>query len=316
MDWATTAFVFPGQGSQSVGMGRDLAAAHPIAADTFREADDILNRPLSQLMFEGEEAALAQTINTQPAMFVHSMALLRALHAQMPCAIPAMVAGHSLGEVTAITASGGLTFTDGMRLVHQRAALMQQAGERASGGMAAILNLEKPTLQAICEAASAETGQIVVIANDNCPGQIVISGHETALVVAMERAKAAGAKRALRLNVSTANHSPLMQPAEDAFAQVVAVTSFHDGSVPVYANLTGQAIQTAAAFQDELSRQLTRPVLWADAIRQMIADGAQTFVEVGNKDVLSGLIRRINPDVVILRISDAATLDAFLTQAS
>ncbi|MFQ3645760.1 MAG: ACP S-malonyltransferase [Anaerolineae bacterium] len=316
MDWATTAFVFPGQGSQSVGMGRDLAAAHRIAADTFREADDILNRPLSELMFEGEEAALAQTINTQPAMFVHSMALLRVLQREHPNAQPAMVAGHSLGEVTAITASGGLTFADGLRLVQQRATLMQQAGERASGGMAAILNLEKPTLQAICEAASAETGQIVVIANDNCPGQIVISGHESALTVAMERAKAAGAKRALRLNVSTANHSPLMQPAEDAFAQVVAATTFHDGSIPVYANLTSQAIQTAAAFQDELSRQLTRPVLWADAIRQMIADGAQTFVEVGNKDVLSGLIRRINPDVVILRISDVATLDAFLTQAS
>ncbi len=315
MDWTKTAFVFPGQGSQSVGMGRDLAAAYPIAAQTFQEADEVLKVALSRLMFEGDEATLAQTINTQPAMFVHSMALLRVLHSQQPEAAPAMLAGHSLGEVTAIAASGGLSFEDGLRLVQQRATLMQQAGERARGGMAAILNLEKSALQAVCEAASAETGATVVIANDNCPGQIVISGHEIALTAAMERAKAAGAKRALKLNVSTANHSPLMQPAEEAFAQVVAATPFHDGRTPVYANLTAQPIQTADAFRDELSRQLTRPVLWTDTIRQMIADGTEIFVEVGNKDVLSGLIRRINPAVAILRISDVATLDAFLTQA-
>lgn len=314
MDWATTAFVFPGQGSQSVGMGRDLVAAYPLAAETFQEADTIVGRPLSRLMLDGDEATLAQTVNTQPAMYVHSLALLRVLQSLHPAAQPAMVAGHSLGELTAITASGGLTFSEGLRLVQRRAELMQQAGEQASGGMAAILNLDTATLQAICEAVSVETGEVVVIANDNCPGQIVISGHETALALAMERAKAAGAKRALRLNVSTANHSPLMQPAEEAFAQTVFNTPFHDGRVPVYANLTAQPIQTAQAFRDELSRQLTRPVLWTDTIRQMIADGATTFVEIGNKDVLSGLIRRIDPNVAILRISDAATMDAFLAQ--
>jgi [acyl-carrier-protein] S-malonyltransferase len=314
MEWAATAFVFPGQGSQSVGMGRDLAEAYPLAKQTFEEADSILNTPLSRLMFEGDEATLGQTINTQPAMFVHSMTLLRVLQSQHPQAVPTMLAGHSLGEITAITASGGLTFEDGLRLVQQRAALMQQAGQSAAGGMAAILNLDKPTLQAVCEVASAETGQIVVIANDNCPGQIVISGHEIALNAAMERAKAAGAKRAVRLNVSTANHSPLMQPAESAFARVVAETPFQDGNIPVYANLTGHRIQTAAEFQHELSHQLTRPVLWTDTIRQMIADGVTTFVEVGNRDVLSGLIRRIDPNVAIHRISDVATLQAFTAE--
>lgn len=314
MDWDTTAFVFPGQGSQSVGMGRDLAAVYPLAAETFQEADEILGRSLSQLMFDGDEATLAQTVNTQPAMYAHSLALLRVLHALHPTAQPAMVAGHSLGELTAITASSGLTFREGLRLVQQRAELMQQAGKQANGGMAAILNLDLATLQAICEAVSVETGAVVVIANDNCPGQVVISGHEAALTLAMERARAAGAKRALRLNVSTANHSPLMQPAEAAFAQAVASTTFHDGRIPVYANLTGRPIQAAQAFREELSRQLTRPVLWTDTIRRMIADGARTFVEIGNKDVLSGLIRRIAPEVTILRISDPATLDAFLAQ--
>ncbi len=314
MEWARTAFVFPGQGSQSVGMGRDLAEAYPLAKQTFEEADSILGMSLSQLMFEGDEATLGQTINTQPALFVHSMTLLRVLQSQHPQATPAMLAGHSLGEVTAITASGGLTFEDGLRLVQRRAALMRQAGKAAAGGMAAILNLDKSTLQAICEAVSAETGQVVVIANDNCPGQIVISGTDAALSAAMERAKAAGAKRALRLNVSTANHSPLMQSAESAFADVVAETPFQDGYIPVYANLTARRIQTAAEFRHELSHQLTRPVLWTDTIRQMIADGATTFVEVGNRDVLSGLIRRIDPNAAIYRISDVATLQAFTAE--
>jgi [acyl-carrier-protein] S-malonyltransferase len=308
------AFVFPGQGSQSVGMGKDLAAAFPAAAQTFAEADDILGYSLSAMMFDGDEAELAQTIHTQPAMFVSSAALLRALAAEGYTTAPAAVAGHSLGELTAVHAAGALAFGDGVRLVRERARLMQQAGEQASGGMAAILNLGTDALAELCEQASKATGKTVVIANDNCPGQIVISGHTEALEAAMELAKAAGARRALRLNVSTANHSPLMQPAEAAFARVVAATPLGDAALPIYANLTAQPIQAAADIQHELSQQLTRRVRWTETIQNMIAAGIQHFVEIGNKDVLSGLIRRVDSSVAVSRISDAATLQEFLSR--
>jgi [acyl-carrier-protein] S-malonyltransferase len=314
VNWATTAFVFPGQGSQSVGMGKELAAAFPIAAQTFQEGDAILETALSSLMFEGGEAVLAQTIHTQPAMYINSVALLRVMQQQDPMARPSMVAGHSLGEVTAVTASGALPFSEGVALVKQRARLMQLAGEESKGGMAAILNLAADELASVCAQASYQTGKTVVLANDNSPGQIVISGDEEALELAMELAKQAGARRALRLNVSTANHSPLMKSAEDAFLYYVEHAEMTDGSIPVYANLTAQPIQLADDIQEELSQQLTRQVRWTETIQNMVAAGAQTFVEIGNKDVLSGLIKRIDANVTTLKVSDVASLEAFLSQ--
>lgn len=313
MDWTTTAFVFPGQGSQSVGMGRDLAAAYPLAAHMAEQADNLLEMPLSARMFDGDEATLAQTIYTQPAMFVSSLMMLRVLQSLAPQAVPAMVAGHSLGELSAVVASGALTFEDGLSLVKQRARLMQLAGEQSQGGMAAILNLPFATLADVCQQASDQSGQAVVIANDNCPGQIVISGDEAALTLAMELAKAAGAKRALRLNVSTANHSPLMQPAEEAFSYYVKYVTLQAATLPVYANLSASPIQSPDDIRSELSRQLTRTVRWTESIQAMIAAGARTFVEIGNKEVLSGLIRRISSEVTLRHISDVTTLEAFLS---
>jgi [acyl-carrier-protein] S-malonyltransferase len=312
MNGTTTAFVFPGQGSQHVGMGKDFAQAYPIARDTYQEADDIMGFALSALMFDGDEAELAQTVNTQPAMYVNSVAILRVLQSLKPSAVPFAVAGHSLGELTAVTASGALAFADGVALVRARARLMQRAGEASPGGMAAILNLPADVLEGVCEQARIATGKPVVIANDNCPGQIVISGDNDALEHAMTLAKEAGAKRALRLNVSTANHSPLMASAEAAFAEKVASTPFSAPNVPIYANLTAQPLHDVDGIRHELAQQLTRPVRWTTTIQNMRADGVQTFVEIGAKDVLSGLIKRTDANATLYVINSIATLEAYL----
>lgn len=312
MNGITTAFVFPGQGSQHIGMGKDFAQAYPIARETYQEADDVMGFALSALMFEGEESELAQTVNTQPAMYVNSIAILRVLQSLKPAAVPFAVAGHSLGELTAVTASGALAFADGVALVRERARLMQRAGEAAPGGMAAILNLPADVLEGVCEQARIAIGKPVVIANDNCPGQIVISGDNDALEHAMMLAKEAGAKRALRLNVSTANHSPLMASAETAFAEKVSSTPFSTPSVPVYANLTAQPLRDADAIRHELAHQLTRPVRWTATIQNMRQDGVQAFVEIGAKDVLSGLIKRTDATATLHVINSIATLEAYL----
>jgi [acyl-carrier-protein] S-malonyltransferase len=312
MDWSKVAFVFPGQGSQSVGMGKDFYDGYLVARDTFNQADEVLGQAFSDVMFHSSEEDLAQTLNTQPAMYIHSIAVLRVIHHLAPHAMPSMVAGHSLGELTAMTASGALSFKDGVALVKQRATLMQKAGQQTSGGMAAILNLSSEKVEEVCQQASTQSGKVVVPANDNSPGQIVISGDIEALELAMALAKEAGAKRALRLNVSTANHSPLMKSAEEVFAQKVMATHFETPHMPVYANLTAQPLKTVQDIQTELSQQLTRRVRWTETIQNMITQGATTFVEVGNKDVLSGLIKRIDANVNILKVNDTASLEAFL----
>ncbi|MBI3360817.1 MAG: ACP S-malonyltransferase [Chloroflexi bacterium] len=291
---ATTAFVFPGQGSQVVGMGRALAETSPAARAVFEEADDILKFKLSALCWDGPEETLTDTINAQPALYVCGIAALRALEEKLGEFKPACVAGHSLGELTALTAVGSMEFEDGLPLVRERGRLMKAAGEENPGGMAAILNLDASALVELCAEASAATGGVVQVANDNCPGQVVISGSTAALEKAMEIAKARGAKRALRLPVSIAAHSPLMKDAAAKFKVAVDAIPFIFPALPVVGNVGAQALADANGIRAELPAQLTSPVRWADSVRYMLSLGVTTFLELGSKDVLTGLLKRID----------------------
>lgn len=305
-----TAFVFPGQGSQYVGMGRDLYETYPEARALFDEADRILGFSLSQLCFEGPKEELDDTINTQPAIFAMSVACLAALN-PWSSANPLFVAGHSLGEYSALVAAGALDFADGLKLVRERGRVMKEAGELNPGAMAAIIGLDAGTLQEICQEASFQLPvSIVQIANYNAPGQIVISGHKDALERAMEMAKERGARRVIPLAVSIASHSPLMRPAAEAFADAVAQVDFHQPQVPVVANVTAAPITTVAEIRDELVEQLTSTVRWVESIQYMIAQGVTTFVEIGPNNVLTGLIRRIGKSVRIVNVEDAAGSEA------
>jgi [acyl-carrier-protein] S-malonyltransferase len=294
------------------GMGRDVAEAYPVARATFEEADDLLGLALSELCFNGPEEALADTINTQPALFVTSMAILRVLEELVPNARPAFGAGHSLGEITALAAAGALTFADGVRLVRERGRLMKAAGETAPGAMAALLGLDAGPVREVCAAVAAETGGVLVLANDNCPGQIVISGDVESVELGMTRAKEAGARRAVKLAVSIASHSPLMRGAAEEFAAVLAATPFTDTAYPVYANVTAAPVQGAAALRDELAQQLTSSVRWTESVRAMIAAGADTFIEIGSKDVLTNLLKRIDGDKRGIALGTAEAVKAFV----
>jgi [acyl-carrier-protein] S-malonyltransferase len=312
LDFSKTAFIFPGQGSQAVGMGKDIAEAYAVAQETIEQADDILRLNLSKLMFEGSQEELDDTAITQPAMYVCSVAMLRALQQEMPQAKPIFVAGHSLGEFTALTAAGALSFEAGVKLVRVRAESMQAAGEQNPGGMAAILGLEKEQVEQVVISASVQSGKVVVIANDNCPGQIVISGDNEALNIAVELAKEAGAKRALPLSVSVATHSPLMQAAKEQFSKALHETNFADATIPVYANVCACATHSVDAIRTNLEEQLTNSVRWTESIQTMIADGAETFVEIGSKNVLTGLMKRINRDATGISVQDLASLQKFM----
>jgi len=294
LDPQHTAFVFPGQGSQTVGMGKELAEASPAARQTFAEADEVLGYSLSQLCWAGPEADLNATLNTQPALLVCSIAALRALHEKLGDFQPAFLAGHSVGEVTALVAAGSLTFADGLRLVRARGEAMAAAGERAPGGMAALLGLDAPVLAEVCAEAAATTGGVVQVANDNCPGQVVISGEAAALEKAMELAKARGAKRAMRLAVSIAAHSPLMRSGVAQYARVVAETAIQPPRAPVISNITARPLPDVVAIRAELPAQLTTQVRWTDSVRYLLAQGVTTFVELGAKDVLTNLLKRID----------------------
>jgi len=295
-DSESTAFIFPGQGSQFVGMGLELARSFDLARQLFQEADSILGIPLSRIMWEGPEVDLNDTVNTQPALFVHSIAALRVFLERYPSIKPGYVAGHSLGELTAITAAGALSFIDGLRLVHRRGELMKRAGEITQGGMAAIIGLETPELEKIC--AEASTGlDIVQVANDNCPGQVVISGSKHALERAMDLAKAAGARRTIPLAVSIAAHSPLMRSVQDDFAFAVNSTPFSMPVKPVISNVTARPMTTIADLWTDLRAQLTSRVRWTESVKFMIEKGVDTFIELGSGSVLTGLINRINNQV-------------------
>lgn len=280
------AFLFPGQGSQYVGMGKDLAANDARAREVFERADEVLGVPLSRICFEGPDEELKQTANTQPAIFVHSMAMLALLNET-----PAMVAGHSLGEYSALVAATSISMEDALRLVRLRGELMQRCGVEQPGTMAAIIGMDEQVLTEICAAASAVG--IVQPANFNSPGQVVISGSVAGVHEAMRLAKERGARMAKELNVGGAFHSPLMQPAQEGLRAAIARVTIRDAHIPVYANVTARPVRDAEAIKDLLVRQLTSPVRWSESIQHMAEDGATEFVELGPGAVLQGLTKRI-----------------------
>jgi [acyl-carrier-protein] S-malonyltransferase len=288
----TTAFIFPGQGSQAVGMGKDLAAQFPTAKQIFDEADSILGFSLSKIMWDGPKEELDETINTQPALYTHSVAVWTT-YTFLSHPKPATVAGHSLGELSALTASGSLSFADGLRLVRTRGELMKRAGELNPGGMAAILGVDIPTLDKVCAEASNDT-EVVQLANDNCPGQVVISGHKPALERAMAGAKAAGAKRALPLAVSIAAHSPLMDSIQNEWNAAVDACVMKDAELPVVGNVRAQVIRTVDELRADIKAQMQSRVRWTESVQAMSGSGIQAYVEAGSGDVLLGMIKRID----------------------
>ena len=287
------AFVFPGQGAQFVGMGKDLYENSALAKELFEKANDILGYRITDIMFEGTDEDLRQTKVTQPAVFLHSVISALCMGDDFK---PEMTAGHSLGEFSALVAAGALSFEDGLKLVYARAMAMQKACEAQPSTMAAIIALPDEKVEEICEAISKE-GEVVVAANYNCPGQIVISGSIEGINKACEQLKAAGAKRALPLKVGGAFHSPLMEPARAELADAIAHTDFHAPKCPVYQNVNAEPQTDPETIKKNLIAQLTAPVRWTQTVQNMIAAGADTFVEVGPGAVLQGLVKKISSEV-------------------
>lgn len=283
------AYVFPGQGAQFTGMGKDLYESNQVAREMFEKANEILGFRITDLMFEGSEEDLKQTKVTQPAVFLHSVVLARSLGDEFK---PDMVAGHSLGEFSALVAAGALSFEDGLRLVSARARAMQKACELRESTMAAVLALPDETVEKIC----SETPGVVVCANYNCPGQIVISGEVEAVDAACEAMKAAGAKRALRLKVGGAFHSPLMEPAREELARAIEATEFKTPVCPVYQNVDAQPHTDPEEIKRNLVAQLTSPVRWTQSVLNMVAGGATHFTELGPGKVLQGLVGKISSE--------------------
>lgn len=285
------AFVFPGQGAQFVGMGKDLYETTEVAKDLFEKANEILGFRITDLMFSGTAEDLRQTKVTQPAIFVHSVVLAKTLGAEFK---PDMVAGHSLGEFSALVAAGALTFEDGLKLVYKRALAMQKACELNPSTMAAVLGLPDAKVEEVCASITTE---VVVPANYNCPGQIVISGTNAGIDEACELLKAAGAKRALKLSVGGAFHSPLMNPAKEELAKAIAETTFSAPICPVYQNVSTVGETDPETIKSNLIAQLTAPVKWTQSVEHMVADGATAFVELGPGSVLQGLVKKISGSV-------------------
>ncbi|MFC2487586.1 MAG: ACP S-malonyltransferase [Alloprevotella sp.] len=284
------AYVFPGQGAQFVGMGKDLYENHPIAKEYFEKANEILGFRITDIMFAGTDEELKQTKVTQPAVFLHSVISALCLGDAFQ---PEMVAGHSLGELSALTAAGCLTFEDGLRLVAKRALAMQAACEARPGTMAAVIGLEDAQIESICREVSEETGKVVICANYNCPGQLVISGEREGVEVACNRLKEAGAKRALVLPVGGAFHSPIMQPAKEELEAAIAATTFHTPRCPVYQNVDGEAHTAPEEIKANLIAQLTASVLWTKEVNNMVAAGVTEFTECGPGKALQGMISKI-----------------------
>lgn len=331
------AWVFPGQGSQAVGMGADLAANSPAARAIFDAADAALGFPLSRLCFEGPEETLRETINTQPAIATVSLAALAALRAALGHTAsdadgwiagppwPDAVAGHSVGEYTALIAAGAVGLPAGLRLVRERGRLMHHEGTVCPSGMAAVLGMEAEPLRAVCRQAEERAANDpavqalrpqhsgagrVVVANDNAPGQLVLSGEMTALQHAMELAREAGAKRVVPLVVSAAFHSPVMAPAAPALAGAIDAAGIHDAVVPLVANSSAQSITAAAELCGELASQIAAPVLWTASVQRMVANGVTLFIEIGQGQVLAGLIKRIAKGATVLNVGSVAEAEA------
>jgi [acyl-carrier-protein] S-malonyltransferase len=298
------AHIFPGQGSQSVGMGCKLYQSSPKAREVFEEADEALKFPLSRLCFEGPEDELRQTINAQPAIMTVSIACLRAAAELNNQVKPAFVAGHSLGEYTALVDANVLRFIDAIRLVRERGRLMQQAGEIKPGGMAAVIGLDEGVLKEVCQETGAE------IANINCSGQIVISGTKEAIARAADLAKARGARIVIALQVSGAFHSTLMLPTIEGMAQAISQIDFNVPEVPIVVNSTAKPVTTAEEVKEELLRQLCHCVQWQPTVEYMVREGVSTFVEIGPGQVLSGLIKRISKKVQVVNMSDPESIKA------
>ena len=284
------AYIFPGQGAQFPGMGQDLYEQSSVAKSLFEEANSILGFDITKIMFEGSAEDLKQTNVTQPAIFLHSVILAKSMGKQFK---PEMVAGHSLGEFSALVANNTLSFEQGLELVAQRADAMQKACVSTEGTMAAVLGLEDEIVESVC----AEIEGIVVAANYNCPGQLVISGAIEPIHAACELLKEKGARRALVLPVGGAFHSPLMEPAREQLATAIEQTTFNTPNCPIYQNVCAKAVQNTSEIKTNLIAQLTSPVRWTQSVEQMIADGAQHFIEVGPGKVLQGLMRKINREV-------------------
>lgn len=286
-------------------MGKTLADRYAVASETFAEADDVLGFPLSSLCFEGPEDDLTDTINAQPALLATSVAALRALQEVLPNQLPAMaVAGHSMGEYSALVAAGCLGFADGLRLVRERGRLMKEAGLLSPGGMAAILGLEAEMVASLCEQARSETAGFVQVANDNCPGQTVISGDEIALERAMALAGQLGARKVVRLAVSIAAHSPLMEPAAASLRQAIQSTTILAPGIPVIGNVSAAPLTRADEIREELAAQLTSPVRWTDSMRYLVEAGVDRVVEIGPGEVLSALMKRIDRRVGRFAVGD------------
>jgi [acyl-carrier-protein] S-malonyltransferase len=297
-------------------MGKDFAEACPAARQIFDEADEVLGFSLSNLCFNGPQETLDDTINTQPALYTCGIAILRALQTELPGAVPGFMAGHSLGEFTALGAAGVMSFADGLQLVRERGRLMKEAGTKSPGAMAALLGLDAPQVREVCTHASQQTGGVLILANDNCPGQVVISGDDATIELGMKLAQEAGAKRAVKLAVSIAAHSPLMEPASAAFRQALLAITFQAPNVPVYGNVDAAPLSDAESIRRELDMQLTHSVRWTESVQAMIAAGAEQFIELGPKDVLIGLLKRIDRSKTGTALNSTSSLQTLVTANS
>ena len=299
-----TALLFAGQGSQTVGMGRDLCEKFPVCRQLFDNANTVLSRDLAQICFTGPDAVLTQTDNAQPGIFLTSLACLTALQSQIPDLKFTATAGLSLGEFTALTSAGAMTFEDGLKLVQARGRFMQEACDSTQGGMASIINLDDAILVEVCREADVD------IANLNCPGQTVISGAKDKIAKAVELAKARGAKRAIPLPVAGAYHSRLMAGAQQKVAGELASLTMSNPRVPVVANVSARPGGSISEIKDLLTRQVTGTVRWTESMQWLVAQGFTRFIELGPGNVLAGLMKRINKDVEVISVNDCATLDA------
>jgi len=311
MDPKKIAFLFPGQGSQTIGMGMELSSVYRIGRETFEEADEVLGFPLSKMTWKGPARELDDTINTQPALLVTSIAVLRVLQLIKPDIQPHFVAGHSMGQLSALVAAQSLAFPDALRLARIRGMVMKKAGELSPGKMAAILGLDVEIVDGICSKAS-EHDEIVQIANDNCPGQIVISGQDTAIERASLLAKTAGAKRVRILNVSIPAHSVIMTSAQQEFSQAVQNAQITNPEIPIVSNVNAGALHTHEQIRFELNSQLTSRVRWTESVKYMIAENVTLFLELGNKSVLTELLKRIDSEVTGITLNKPDDFDKLI----